>query len=81
MWNSGLTGNGYADVSVSPEPTKKETMKNSEINAKARNEPIVISPFWVVQPLKVELSPFSLDAITSYLNCDVCSTLASFIVT
>ncbi len=55
-------------------------MKNSEMNAKARNKPIVSSPLWVVQPPKVKRSPFPLDAITSSLNSDVPSTLASFVL-
>jgi len=46
---------------------KKETMKNSEINAKARNKTIVNSPFGAVH-LKVKRFLFSLDAITSSLD-------------
>jgi len=41
-------------------PQKKETMKNSEISAKARNKPIVNSPFGAVH-LKVKWFLFSLD--------------------
>jgi len=53
-------------------------MKNSEINAKAINKSIVSSPFGAVQPPKVKLSPVPLDAITSSLNGNMPSTVASF---
>jgi hypothetical protein len=53
---------------------KKETMKNSEISAKARNKPIVNSPFGAVQ-LKARRSLFTLDVITVSLDGDVPSPL------
>ena len=55
-------GNWDAPASVNPEPMKKETMKNSETKATARNSPAVNSPFGAVQ-LKAVGSIFSLDAI------------------
>jgi hypothetical protein len=45
-------------------------MKNSEINAKARNKPMVNSPFGAVQ-LKVKLFLFPLDAIICSLDDSV----------
>jgi len=57
-------------------PQKKETMKNSEISAKARNKPIVNSPFGAVH-LKVKWFLFSLDALTSSLDGSVPSPFDS----
>lgn len=62
-----MVKNLKAKASVSPATVKNETMKNSEIRARARNKTIVNSPFGAVH-LKVKRVLRSLGVIISSLG-------------
>lgn len=69
-----MVKNLNAKASVSPATVKKETMKSSEISARARNKTIVNSSFGAVH-LKVKGFLCPLDVIISSLGDTLSSPL------